>query len=380
MPHIRADKNVSLPIRTTVRNSAPAAVIGMTRRLESRGTSPRNYRNAIVFLAADTQRLRELEQAVRQYLAWTGIWNEREQLNLDAFQTKQAETKKKNADDTVEVRIPETFQWLLVPGQPDPKGKIEWTEVKLQGQEGLAARASKKMRNEELLLVQMGGVRLRLELDKIPLWRGDHVGVKQLAEDFGKYLYLPRLKDTDVLLGAIRDGINRTTWNPETFGYADRWDEASKRYIGLQYGRALQVHLDAQSVLVKPEAAARQIEADRVQRQQQEAQREPQQDATGHGHAPEDREEESADRDRRPPPKLRRFHGSVELNPERFTRDAGQVAQEVIQHLSAMFGANVRLILEIDADIPHGAPDEVVRTVTENCRTLKFTSQGFEET
>src|SRR5262245_3765018 len=30
------------------------------------------------------------------------------------------------------------------------------------------------------------------------------------------------------------------------------------------------------------------------------------------------------------------------------------------------------------AAIPSGAPDQVVRTVTENCRTLKFTSQGFE--
>jgi len=29
--------------------------------------------------------------------------------------------------------------------------------------------------------------------------------------------------------------------------------------------------------------------------------------------------------------------------------------------------------------IPNGAPDNVVRTVTENCRTLKFESSGFEE-
>ena len=34
--------------------------------------------------------------------------------------------------------------------------------------------------------------------------------------------------------------------------------------------------------------------------------------------------------------------------------------------------------LEIDADIPAGAPDHVVRTVTENSRTLKFNSHGFE--
>jgi len=35
--------------------------------------------------------------------------------------------------------------------------------------------------------------------------------------------------------------------------------------------------------------------------------------------------------------------------------------------------------LEIDAEIPDGAPEHVVRTVTENSRTLKLESHGFEE-
>ena len=42
-------------------------------------------------------------------------------------------------------------------------------------------------------------------------------------------------------------------------------------------------------------------------------------------------------------------------------------------------GSNVRVTLEIDAEIPGGTPDNVVRTVNENGRTLKFTSQGFEK-
>ena len=35
--------------------------------------------------------------------------------------------------------------------------------------------------------------------------------------------------------------------------------------------------------------------------------------------------------------------------------------------------------LEIQAKIPDGVPDDVVRTVTENCRTLKFKQFAFEE-
>jgi len=39
----------------------------------------------------------------------------------------------------------------------------------------------------------------------------------------------------------------------------------------------------------------------------------------------------------------------------------------------------VRVTLEVEAEIPFGASDQIVRTVTENSRTLKFTSQGFEK-
>jgi len=74
----------------------------------------------------------------------------------------------------------------------------------------------------------------------------------------------------------------------------------------------------------------------------------------------------------------RRYHGTVTLDPIFAGRDAGRIAEEVIAHLASLVGANVRVTLEIEADIPNGAPDNVVRIVTENGRALKFTSQGFE--
>lgn len=41
--------------------------------------------------------------------------------------------------------------------------------------------------------------------------------------------------------------------------------------------------------------------------------------------------------------------------------------------------AEIEVTLEIQATLPGGAPDKTVRDVTENCRTLKFESFGFEE-
>ena len=77
-------------------------------------------------------------------------------------------------------------------------------------------------------------------------------------------------------------------------------------------------------------------------------------------------------------PEAKRYHGSVKLDPTRLGRDASQVADEVISHLAGLLGADVKLTLEIEATIPEGAPEHVVRTVNENTRTLKFDDSGFE--
>ena len=77
--------------------------------------------------------------------------------------------------------------------------------------------------------------------------------------------------------------------------------------------------------------------------------------------------------------KPKRFHGTAILETARVGRDASRIADEVISHLAGLVGASVTVTIEVEAEIPDGAPDHVVRTVTENSRTLKFTSQGFEK-
>ncbi len=79
------------------------------------------------------------------------------------------------------------------------------------------------------------------------------------------------------------------------------------------------------------------------------------------------------------PPKPKRYHGTVILDSARVGRDAGRIADEVVTHLVGLVGSTVHVTLEIEAEIPAGVPDNVVRTVTENSRTLKFSSNsGFE--
>ena len=59
--------------------------------------------------------------------------------------------------------------------------------------------------------------------------------------------------------------------------------------------------------------------------------------------------------------------------------DAAKVAEHVLQYLSSLPNASVRVTLEIQADLNDGVPEHNMRTVLENARTLKFTSAEFEE-
>jgi len=370
------------------------------RILDSRGTAPRLFRNAVSFLAPDRTRLGELEQAVRQYLAWKSIDDERDQLNLDSFQRNQAKTKREGAEESVKARIPETYSWALVPTQPDLQGGVEWGELRLQGGQGpdsLATRASRKLKGEELLITELAALRLRYELDRA-LWQGrEHLGVKQLWDYLATYLYLPRLRDESVLVRAIESGLATLTWAEDTFAYAEGWDEAAGRYRGLVYGQRARVVFDGQSVLVKPEAAQRQIEADQRKQEEDERARAGRDSGATYPVGGSNGATPTAAHDgpgsysvtapatvagtaaATAPPKLRRYHGTAELDTMRLGRDAGRIAEEIVQHLSTLPGARVRVRLEIEAELPEGAPEGVVRTVSENGRTLKFTSQGFEE-
>ncbi|HEY6540313.1 MAG TPA: hypothetical protein VIZ18_05215, partial [Ktedonobacteraceae bacterium] len=288
------------------------------------------------------------------------------------------------------------FIWLLVPDQPKPLQPDDLQELKLQPQDALAANASRRLKTEDMLTTVYAGTNLRRKMDEIPLWRGDHVSLKELADFFARYIYLPRLKNSDVLLAAIREGLPSDQWQQETFAYADNWDTERQRYVGLKTGQHVSVALNNHAVLVKPETALRQLAAEAVPVVvATPTPVQPQGTTLTYGEMQGNRTPTVSEPVPYAQPKplaspapsvsnagvseYHRFHGSVSINPRLMAGDAGRIMDEVIKHLTTILGANVHVTLEIQADIPGGVSDETVRTVSENCRTLKFEDFGFEE-
>ena len=352
--------------------------------LETRGTSPRQYRNTVVFLAPDARLMQPLDEAVRLYLAWDSINDDRgeDRLDLAPGQARQVAIRLKQSAETVVQRMHEVFCWLLVPGMSDPKGKdVEWQAIRLSGQESLADRAWKRMTREQAVYQEMGGVVLRMEMDRVPLWQGAHVELRMLAEYFAKYLYLPRLRTDKVLEGAAIEGVGLLTWESDTFAYADAWDDQKNRYLGLRAGMPVSVSCDSGVLLVKPDMAAKQ--------KREEAETKVGTDnggttggpfvaKTGTEQPDADGEITNQDGSTGVKPQPKRFFGNIKIDATRMSRDAGKLADEVVQHLTKQLMSNVEVRIEISATAPGGYPENVVRTVTENCRSLKFDSSGFE--
>ena len=173
----------------------------------------------------------------------------------------------------------------------------------------------------------------------------------------------------NVLLATVREGIKTQEW----FGYANSVDDTG-RYNGLQFGSlGGSIYLDDKSVLVKPDVAAIQLQADATPHPDPDPVIPPpdgdESTGTGTGTTPPEPQ----------PVSLKRFYGTINLDAIRTGHNAQQVIEEVVQHLTGLSGADVKVTMEIQAVVSGGVPNDVIRIVTENCRFLGFTTQGFEE-
>ncbi len=288
----------------------------------------------------------------------------------------QAKTQKTSSLNTTRSRIPEVLCWAIVPSQKNPQSPLEWYEYRLQGQDSIAVKASKRLISEGQLVNRYAGTVLRMELDKIPLWRGNHVSTKQLAEDFAQYTYLPRLISVDLLLAAINDGVKNMMWQQDTFAYADVYDENEKRYKGLKIFQHTSAAFNDHAVVVKSDIAQAQLDKEVAVILTI---------PSGTSTSTEQTVSQTSPTPSFPNTLLpvvekthKRFYATHKLDATRLERDTHRLVSEVIQHVTGLMGADVNVSIEVNAKFDNNIPDDIIRTVSENCRTLGV-NFSFEE-
>lgn len=332
-----------------------------------RGGTPRVYRNMLVFLAAEQRQLENLNAAMRGSLAWAEIVQQIDRLNLTQSDSALAKAKLAEANETLKTRLKEAWCYLIYPVQESAHADVEWMASKISAQEGLLARASKRLVTDEGMLTDLGPARLDRELQKY-IWKDNaHLSLRDLWEYLNRYTYLPRVKNRDVLVRAVQAAASGML--PGPFAYAEEVSQ-SGGYVGLIVDKASNpiVVIDGQSVIVRPEVA----EANRPSLTQFGCEHQTPQAPDEPTPGPQTPTGQSGTQTEVAESLPTRFSGAVMISPDRPAREIHQIVEAIIEQLTTIPGSDVSLKLEIDAEVPSGLDRSKVRTLLENANTLGF--------
>jgi hypothetical protein len=193
-------------------------------------------------------------------------------------------------------------------------------------------------------------------------------------------LYLPRLKSREVLAAVVRTGSASRDFFGTAYGFTDG------KYDGFQFGDG-GVSLDDTLLLIEPEAAKQYAIA-----LKKLIEAKPPEAGGGGGGVVADPSGNGAtvviDGGGQKPviggsgtataTKVRTFRGSVEVNAALAKSKLNTIAEEVIALLASDAHAKIRITLEIDAEFPQGARDDIKRGVSENANSLGFKTKDWE--
>ena len=354
-------------------SSDPPARVSAREILDHRGAGPRQYRNMLVFAAAEQRGMDALEQAAGEYLAWSGICDRAEELNLDAQQARLAATQRTRSEQAVDLRMVEAYKYALVPRQDDPRDEITFDVISSDSGDSIVERVSRKLTNDGSLATQFPAVLLRQRLDGVlqSRWSDGHVPASTLWEDFARYVYLPRLRDQEVMLKTIEGGPVGFAWTQDGFGVAAGLDETSGRYLGLAAVGIPPGTVTPTCLVVHPDRALAQLDAaKRVIPEAVADHRDDPQQPKGHADDP------TAEKSRT----TTAFRGSIRLDSARATMAFTTISDEVLTHLLSLPDIEADVRLEVEIRKADGFSEQTIRTVTENASALHFEDgTGFSD-
>lgn len=353
--------------------------------LKQRGEQPRQKQNRLIFMAADADSVSRLKDQVRSVLAWQSIVSDVKEgrLNLDMLQGKQASKSLDDAKDALDRMIKESYKWLLTPMQEARPGKgiseVSWEQFQINpAAVNRMQEIEQILKENELLITDWAPVHLA-NLLKTWFWKDDAPAVSALDiwQKSCAYLYLPRLRDAEVLRMTLGAGAS----SRDFFGFA--YGREGDRYVGFHLGKTTSPILDESLLLVEPKAAER---FDLVLQGEEASRKAATQPAggpainTGAG-APAPGAAEPAPGAAMPTAgaaKKRTFFGTVELNPMQPKPQFGDVVDEIVMILNRP-GVRLKISVEIHAESEHGFDEIAQRSVRENANHLKFKNSGFED-
>lgn len=335
-------------------------------------TTRRRYKNTLLFLTAKRDEIRALRSTIRPYLAWHSIINgERRIQNLEGDRYRQARARLTTAEKEVRSALIKAYRWGLAPTQPNPiQAEYQWaqfiTDVEQNGK--IVESTFNRFVGEEMLIEKIAPSTLVRTLKEY-VWNnpsyGDHIKIADLWDLLGKHVYLPRLKNIEVLLACIKQGV------PESaFGYAESYaepelreskDEQGNSYTGIRFGEELGLaKIDGTWLLVNPDKA--------LQESKEGDTRQPDSEETPDIKPAPDVPPSAPPRGPVHFVATKTMQGEISLDEVNLLRD------EIIRTMQND-GGKISVTITIEARKPDGFSENAARSIKQNSDTLGVTLQ-----
>ena len=193
----------------------------------------RTFRNALLFIAARRDDIRDLKNLVKNYLAWNSVMNSDvlhgALTNLEGARLDQTTENLESAEDAVTTALFKAYRWALAPSQSDPQNSaydFSITDTKVDDRR-IISRLREKFIEDDAIVTKIAPEIFAGKLQQY-VWSSDayqeHIGLDTLWELMAQNVYMPRLKDRNVLATCIREGVVAGT-----FGYARTYEDSDYR-------------------------------------------------------------------------------------------------------------------------------------------------------
>jgi predicted AAA+ superfamily ATPase len=340
------------------------------------GTRPRYKGNRLIFLAADHGALARLRDCILVALSWNSIVEDEAaaRLVLDTMLIQQAKRDLQIAEEVIPKAARECYKWLLCPVLNSPsetKETIEPFQLNTSGS-SLSAEIERVCSENELVISVWSPIHLRDNLIEL-YWKGSTEAVLAMTfwEDSLKYLYLPRLKNKEVLSQAIVKGAGSIDFFGTAYGQHDG------RFDGFKLGDA-NVQLDDTLLLIEPGYAKSYADklADELAASRQPTAATTATAVTKHEASGATTNSAETDKGKFKEPAqtpdgsakkvLKTFHTSVPVNSVSAKVRLVQLVEEIISVLASDPQAEVRVTLEVNAEFPAGVSEQIRRAVSLN--------------
>lgn len=348
------------------------AAVAALEILSTRGSSPRQYRNTLLFVAPVERQKNGVIAVAKEWLAWHSILDERVDLNLDQKQIRDVENSVRKKDEILKSRVLEYYKVLLIPRidlEYDPK-LIDLEPIRLEsGDSNVARNAAETAMENEGLITNIAPKLLRPELQEFVWERQDSIEVRDLWNYLTTYLYMPKLQNYEVLKECLLAGVQDTGYFGLAGGFADG------RFENLKYAQHVQ-YVQETDLLVEPSVAANQKvreAAEPVQPTRPESA-----ETSSDSSSPVSVGMEPEPGSSRPPvteepPKVRHFSMTKsDFDLARINRQMSDIVTEILSQLDQSENNEIQITLSVNAFAPDGLSSSQQRTLAENCRSLKI--------